>query len=57
MQTSDPNINDGVNPRAVDDEFNDSIKAHQVIMIDKKSGSNLFRDAIRSEVLDNLIKN
>ncbi len=41
----------------MDDKFNDSIEAHQAIMIDKKSGNNLFRDAIRSEVLDNLIKN
>jgi hypothetical protein len=57
MQTSDPNVNDGVNPGAVDDEFIDSIEAHQVVMIDKKSGNTLFRDAIRSEVLDNLIKN
>ena len=49
MQTSDPNINDGVNPRAVDDEFIDSIEAHQAIMIDKKSGNTLFTDAIRSQ--------
>ena len=41
----------------MDDEFIDSIEAHQAIMIDKKSGNTLFRDAIRSEVLDNLIKN
>jgi hypothetical protein len=57
MQTSYPNDNDGVNPGAVDDEFIDSIEAHQAIMIDKKSGNTLFIDAIRSEVLDNLIKN
>ena len=33
MQTSDPNVNDGVNPGVVDDEFIDSIEAHQAIMI------------------------
>ena len=57
MQTSDPDINNNVNTDAPVDEFIDSIEAHQAIKIDEKSGNTLFRDAIRSEVLDNLIKN
>ena len=57
MQTSDPDINNNVNADVQNDEFIDSIEAHQAIKIDERSGNTLFRDAIRSEVLDNLISN
>ena len=56
MQTSDPDINNNVNADIPNDELIDSIEAHQAIKIDERSGNTLFRDAIRSEVLDNFIR-
>ena len=54
MELSDPEHNfdfvDG-------EEYIDSIEAPEAIRIDQKSGTNLFQEAIRAEVLENLLKN
>jgi len=52
MELSDP----GHNQDYEEEEYIDSIEAPEAIRLDHKSGNNLFQEAIRAEVLGNLLR-
>jgi hypothetical protein len=55
MDASDPEHNQ-ISGTSIDEEYIDSIEPPEAIRIDQKSGNGFFREAIRAEVCDNLIR-